>query len=76
MLQKQFGVVKKFSKYQNLSYDAIKQSILAINVYYEDLNYLVIQETQAYTFDSIIGVIGGQLGLCLGISLLSKFGLS
>ena len=53
------------------NYDLLKKSLLKINVYYKDLAYTKIIETPALTIDSIIAFIGGNLGLFLGMSLLT-----
>ncbi|CAH3149477.1 unnamed protein product [Pocillopora meandrina] len=49
----------------------IRQNFLELRVYFQDLNYQVIEETPAYELESLLGEIGGQVGLCVGASLLT-----
>lgn len=54
-----------------LPYEQLKLSILMINVYYEDGLYTRISEAPELTIELLISFVGGNLGLFLGISLLS-----
>ncbi|KAL9964424.1 hypothetical protein ACROYT_G028066 [Oculina patagonica] len=49
----------------------MSQNLLQLHVYFQELNYQVIQETPAYDSESLLGEIGGQVGLCVGASLLT-----
>lgn len=49
----------------------LRQNFLELRVYFQDLNYQVIEETPAYELASLLGEIGGQVGLCVGASLLT-----
>ncbi|XP_078379403.1 acid-sensing ion channel 2-like isoform X2 [Oculina patagonica] len=51
--------------------DDFRQNLLELDVYFEELSYTVIQETPAYDSESMLGEIGGQVGLCVGASLLT-----
>jgi hypothetical protein len=42
----------------NLTYDSFRNSMLMINVYYDDLYYTVISETPTYQITDLIGLIG------------------
>lgn len=53
------------------SHDQVKSSILAVNVYYEDISYTVIEEVASKTLEDFVADVGGFLGLCIGVSLLS-----
>lgn len=53
------------------SNEEVRKKVLAFNVYYDDISYTVIEEFPKKTIDSFIGELGGILGLCLGVSLLS-----
>jgi hypothetical protein len=53
------------------SYAQIKRSILAVNIYYDDVSYTQVDESPARTFEQLIADIGGIVGLCIGGSLLS-----
>ncbi|GMT29660.1 hypothetical protein PFISCL1PPCAC_20957, partial [Pristionchus fissidentatus] len=48
-----------------------KINTLLIEVYYERMNYQLLTESAAYTIGNLISDIGGQLGLFLGMSLIS-----
>jgi hypothetical protein len=56
-------------------YKFIKESILGLTITYSDLTYTLIEENLAITFAQLISNLGGSLGLCIGISLLSIFEL-
>jgi len=45
----------------------------SVKIYYEDFFYTLIKEEAKTSFDSLIGTIGGLLGLFLGASLMSFF---
>lgn len=49
----------------------ITGSVLAVNVYYDDIAYEVVEEVAATTKEQFIGNIGGLVGLCAGLSFLS-----
>ncbi|XP_022785106.1 acid-sensing ion channel 4-like [Stylophora pistillata] len=70
--------VKEAGNNDNLTLEQIKEgqeqlrrNFLELRVYYQDLNYQVIEETPAYELQSLLGEIGGQVGLCVGASLLT-----
>lgn len=49
----------------------LKDHMLSLNFYYEDLAYYEIVESPKYNWSDIVSSIGGSLGLCVGASLLS-----
>lgn len=53
------------------SYEQVKSSTLALNVYYDDITYTIVDEVPSKTWDDFVANLGGFLGLCLGASLLS-----
>jgi hypothetical protein len=53
------------------SYEQVKESVLSINVYFDDLSFVSIDEVPARSLEQFIGEIGGFIGLCIGTSLLS-----
>ena len=61
------------SKFQNetITYDLIKQSVLSLNVYYDQLSYTQISREAKLEIVDLVGSIGGLLGLFLGMSFLS-----
>ena len=44
-----------------------------IKVYYDDLYYTVVEESPSFTPDALLGLIGGQVGLFIGASLMTFF---
>ena len=44
-----------------------------IKVYYDDLYYTVVSESASITDDALFGVIGGQVGLFIGASVMTFF---
>lgn len=49
----------------------ITKSTVILNIYFDDLENEIIEEMPALTFDTLISNIGGNLGLFVGISVLS-----
>jgi hypothetical protein len=52
-------------------YETIRKSSLAVNIYFEDIGYTIVNEYPAKTIEQFLADIGGLMGLCLGTSLLS-----
>ena len=44
------------------SLNEARQSLVAINVFYEDLKYKYIYESPKWTFEGILSELGGHLG--------------
>ncbi|KAH9513271.1 hypothetical protein Btru_034517 [Bulinus truncatus] len=68
------------SEYKNTSSEYIQNNFLKLQIYYEVLNYVLIETNPAYDWNKLLSDIGGQLGLWLGCSLLTaleviQFGL-
>jgi hypothetical protein len=61
-------IVKKLG---NLSYDKIKRSILKISIFYDDLRYTEIVDSERMSLVDFVSSLGGVLSLFLGASLLS-----
>ncbi|KAI8512182.1 amiloride-sensitive sodium channel [Branchiostoma belcheri] len=51
--------------------DRFRRNLLKLNIYYEALNYEQISESPGYEVENLLGDLGGQLGLWVGMSLLS-----
>lgn len=49
----------------------LTKSTLVANLFYDDLDYSIVNEVPVITFDTLISNIGGNLGLFIGISILS-----
>ena len=61
------------SKYETneISYRSLKNTILEVTVYYEDLSYTMISQTAKTNLIDLISNCGGLLGLFIGTSFLS-----
>ena len=46
-----------------------RKNFLELDVFYQDLSYEVIEQQRAFEFESLLGEIGGFLGLLLGLCL-------
>jgi hypothetical protein len=58
----------------NNDYASLKNSVARVNVFYEDLRYTVVDESPAITTVSLLGTIGGNVGLFLGkLEILFRF---
>ncbi|XP_078381097.1 acid-sensing ion channel 1-like isoform X2 [Oculina patagonica] len=53
------------------NYITLASNFLELNVYFQDLNAYYLEQQPAYTKESLLGEIGGQLGLCIGASLIT-----
>ncbi|XP_033096439.1 acid-sensing ion channel 1A-like [Anneissia japonica] len=53
--------------------NAIRLNLLNLDIYYQDLNYEVINQSFTYTFIDLVGALGGLVGLWLGLSILTIF---
>jgi hypothetical protein len=49
------------------NYSELKNSIAKINVFYDDLAFGQVDETPAMSFDILLGIVGGNLALFLGL---------
>ncbi|XP_067660438.1 amiloride-sensitive sodium channel subunit beta-like [Haliotis asinina] len=54
---------------QNEEY--VTKNFLEIRLFYEDLIALSTEQSPKYTTESLIGNLGGQMGICLGASILT-----
>lgn len=70
ILRQQRGFNEKF-KQNKTDANLIKSSILMLTVFYNDLKYTFIEENPAFTFDTMVGIIGGEFGFFIGASCLS-----
>ncbi|XP_070541709.1 amiloride-sensitive sodium channel subunit alpha-like [Ptychodera flava] len=51
----------------------ISDNMVKIDIYYNDLNYEAIGENVAYTGGDVISNLGGQVGLWIGVSVMTCF---
>jgi hypothetical protein len=60
---------------ENLSKDFVsnkaRESFVRLNIYYESLSYTHLSESPKIDFFSLIGFVGGILGLFLGVNVIS-----
>ena len=57
--------------YGNETIDSVSESIVSMNVFYDSLSYEFSEETPQMDIVALVANIGGNLGLFLGVSLLS-----
>jgi hypothetical protein len=67
LLSSQSDVMNKFSNDSKL----FSTGMLKFNVFYSTMDIICIDQTASYTFDSLLAEIGGQLGLCVGMSFMT-----
>ena len=58
---------------QSISSSLVSSSVCMIKVYYDDLYYTVVEESPSFTPDALLGLIGGQVGLFIGVSVMTVF---
>lgn len=49
----------------------LRENLMQIKLYYEDLTYFDVKQTPSYDMYSLLGDVGGQIGLFLGASCLT-----
>ena len=54
-----------------IDYSFIQQNTLLLNVFYNTMGYTYIEESPAMTIDALIAAFGGNVGLFLGVTILS-----
>ncbi|XP_077983701.1 acid-sensing ion channel 1B-like [Glandiceps talaboti] len=57
----------------NLTEEELRGDIAVVDIFFEEMSYLYIKQVPAYEFLTFLADFGGQLGLCLGASLLSTY---
>ena len=63
--------VSLFRNLSLLSIDQARASMLKLNIYLNDIGYTSVVESPLHTTSSLLSNIGGELGLFVGISMLS-----
>lgn len=51
--------------------ELISRNMVKVAIYYEDLNYELIAESKAYSYESLMSDIGGQMGMWVGLSAIA-----
>ena len=64
-------IKSKYPAGYNLSSDNLKNSLLAFNIYYQDLSYSEITQIPKSDIIDLVSGMGGLLGLFIGVSFLS-----
>ncbi|XP_055248383.1 acid-sensing ion channel 3 isoform X5 [Gorilla gorilla gorilla] len=49
----------------------LRENVLALDIFFEALNYETVEQKKAYEMSELLGDIGGQMGLFIGASLLT-----
>jgi amiloride-sensitive sodium channel subunit gamma len=76
-LPKYLQYLASFQNFGNFTRDSAtleayaKKAVIRVNINYEGYTYTLIEERAATSFEQLLGNVGGQLGLFIGISLLS-----
>jgi hypothetical protein len=71
LLESKIDFAMKFSGNDKNFFKYLKDYLIKVTVNYNELEYTYVEEVAATTPDSLVGNIGGQFGLFIGISLLS-----
>lgn len=64
-------LISNNSYYQNFTRESLQKSILALNIFYEDLRYQLFEEKEKLLLVDLLAGVGGTISLFLGISFLS-----
>ncbi|CAF0932177.1 unnamed protein product [Brachionus calyciflorus] len=57
--------------YENITLEQVRNSVVSFNAYFDSSNHQKIDEIPESNFETLLGTLGGQLGLFLGVSFLS-----
>ncbi|XP_006813344.1 epithelial sodium channel subunit alpha-like [Saccoglossus kowalevskii] len=53
--------------------NSVSENLLRVDIYYQELNYEVIEQEPAYLFSDLGSDFGGLIGLWIGVSILTCF---
>ena len=70
VLSKNPMLIKNYANYYDFKYD-LANNVNKFSVYYESLDYVIMEETAKYTLENLIAKIGGHLHVFLGMSVMS-----
>ena len=65
------SIVKSKYKGSLVTYDDVKSSVVVLNIFYDDLSHTEVTESVKITVNQMFSNIGGALGLCIGMSVMS-----
>ncbi|XP_035681575.1 acid-sensing ion channel 5-like [Branchiostoma floridae] len=60
-----------YTEFLNMTEQEIKDNIVLLDVYYQQLNLQTVQQRRAISTNALLGDLGGQLGLFLGASVIT-----
>ncbi|XP_074652906.1 acid-sensing ion channel 2-like [Tubulanus polymorphus] len=67
--------VGQFLEKQNISLTRLRENFIDMRIYFEDLEIEHFYQEPEYEWQQLIADVGGQLGFCLGASILSVYEL-
>ncbi|RNA36501.1 acid-sensing ion channel 2 isoform X1 [Brachionus plicatilis] len=70
-LSKTSKIRSLFENRSNISNEELRKNVLAVSVYYEYSEQTEISQSASISWEGLVGIIGGTLGLFLGMSFLS-----
>ncbi|KAJ8022801.1 hypothetical protein HOLleu_37796 [Holothuria leucospilota] len=50
-----------------------RENLVRVKIYFEELNYELVEQVPANSVAEVLGTIGGLLGLCVGFSVITVF---
>ncbi|XP_063789937.1 acid-sensing ion channel 4 isoform X3 [Pseudophryne corroboree] len=65
------GSARYLAKKYNKNETYIRDNFLVLDIFFEALNYGTVEQKKAYDLASLLGDIGGQMGLFIGASILT-----
>ncbi|XP_043729327.1 acid-sensing ion channel 3 isoform X2 [Cervus elaphus] len=65
------AAARYLARKHNRSEAYIAENVLALDIFFEALNYEAVEQKKAYEMSELLGDIGGQMGLFIGASLLT-----
>jgi non-ribosomal peptide synthetase component F len=51
--------------------ETTRKNLARVRIYFEELNYQKVEQVPTWTIDSILGAVGGLMGLYVGISSIT-----
>jgi hypothetical protein len=64
-------IKNKYENISNVTVNQLRESVVSVAIYYDDLSYTVISKEPKMNLLDLISAIGGIMGIFLGISFLS-----
>jgi hypothetical protein len=62
---------KYIEENETITFEKLRESLVCVKIYFKNFQYTKISESPVYTPIDLVSNIGGQLGLFIGISVLS-----